>query len=362
MIKKILQNTFAILLGIGFTLLLLEIVFRTAMPAASLPKSLWNSEYNIPSFEPGTSGKYSFGKFCHTGGKWQINNEGWNSPYDYTKNNKPTIAIFGDSYIEAFQIDVEKSLGPVLQNKLAPQFNVFSFGTSGAPLSQYLQLARYANRKFEPQIMVLNLIHNDFDESIAAQQYNKLYLRYRKINDSTFAEDGIEKNPEASFRFKMLNATATGRYLLHNLKIQEMDFNSFFKRKSTSDTAAFNANIDVKKVLAQQDDIRKVTELILLQLKKEFPSTRLILLMDGLRKEIYDNTPPEESNIIWMNTMVKELANQHNIEFIDLTEAFAADYQKNNTHFESPYDWHWNEYGHRIAAETLYQQITSKTN
>lgn len=362
MIKKIIQNTFAILLGIGFTLLLLEIVFRTAMPAASLPKSRWNEQYKIPAFEPGASGKYSFGKFCHKGGKWQINNEGWNSPYNYTKNGKPTIAIFGDSYIEAFQIDIDKSLGPVLQNKLAPQFNVFSFGTSGAPLSQYLQLARYANQKFEPQIMVLNLIHNDFDESIAADQYSKLYLRYRKINDSVFTEDVIEKSPESGLRFRMLNATATGRYLLHNLKVQEMDFTSFFKSKPATDTASFNANIDVKKVLAQQKDIRKVTEHILLQFKNEFPSVRLILLMDGLRKEIYENTPTEESNIVWMNTMVRELANQYNIEFIDLTTPFEEDYKKKQTHFESPYDWHWNEYGHQIAADALYQQITSKTN
>lgn len=362
MIKKIIQNTFAIVLGIGFTLLLLEIVFRTVMPAASLPKSIWNSEYNIPSFEPGTSGQYSFGKYCHKGGKWQINNEGWNAPYDYIKNNKPTIAILGDSYIEAFQVDIEQSTGPVLQERLGNEFNVFSFGTSGAPLSQYLQFARYAYQKYQPQIMVLNLIHNDFDESIASEQYNKLYLRYRKINDSLFVEDTVEKGSESSFRFRMINSTATGRYLLHNLKIQEMDFASFFKNKSTSDTVSYNANIDVKKVTAQQRDIRKVTELILLQFQKEFPSVRLILLMDGLRNEIYKNIPLQESNIIWMNTMMQELANKYHIEFIDLTIPFQANYKKKQTRFESPYDWHWNEHGHRIAAETLYQQITSKTN
>jgi hypothetical protein len=85
-------------------------------------------------------------------------------------------------------------------------------------------------------------------------------------------------------------------------------------------------------------------------------------MMDGLRKEIYENTSVEQSNIRWMTTMVSELCHQNGVEFIDLTEAFAADYQKNNTHFEFPHDWHWSEYGHRIAAETLYQQITSKTN
>jgi hypothetical protein len=360
--KKNIQNVIAIFLGLIFSLILIEILFSTVMPAAELPKSQWKSEYNIPAFKPGMRGHYTFGKFCNKGGKWNINNEGWNSPYDYIKQDKQKIIILGDSYIEAFQVDIEKSLGPVLQSKIGKNYQVMSFGTSGAPLSQYLQFARYAQRKFEPQVMVLNLIHNDFEESIAGEHYSKVFLRYRKLNNSVFLEDSVEKFPEASLRFKILNATATGRYLLHNLKLHETDFISLFKAKKSTDTQNYNANIDVIRVRTQQNDIRKVTEHILLQFQKEFPSVRLILMMDGLRKEIYQGIPTQESNIAWMNIMVKELADLYNIEFVDLTLPFEADFKKNQTHFESPFDWHWNEYGHKIVAESLFKQIISKRN
>jgi hypothetical protein len=360
-IKKIFQNVLALSLGFFFIFIILEIVFTFLLPASKVPKSMWNQDYKIPSFKPGTTGKYSIGKYCYKAGEWYINNEGWNSPYDYLRNDNQTIAIFGDSYIEALQVDIKKSLGPILQEKLGNHFNVYSFGTSGAPLSQYLQLARYAHQKFAPSIMVLNLVHNDFDESIAGETNSKIYLRYRKMNDSVFMEDVIEKFPEASLGFNVLNSFATGRYLIHNLKIREIDFRSFlYDKKNVNES--YNANTNVNKVLAQKNEIKKVTEIILLQFKKEFPSTRLILLMDGLRKEIYQNTPLQESNIFWMNTMVKDLASQHKIEFLDLTIPFRDDFKKRMTHFEFPFDWHWNEHGHKIAAESLLKQITSKRN
>jgi hypothetical protein len=134
------------------------------------------------------------------------------------------------------------------------------------------------------------------------------------------------------------------------------------QKKSTDSLPVYNANIDVKKVTALRKEITVVTDQVIRTLRAEHPDTRIIFMMDGLRKEIYENTSVEQSNIRWMTTMVSELCHQNGIEFIDLTEAFAADYQKNNTHFEFPHDWHWSEYGHRIAAQALYQQITSKTN
>jgi len=357
--KELKDNIAAVAIGLITTVVLLEIIFRTVLPAAQLPESTYDATYHIPKFVPG-EGHYTIGKFCEKAGQWHINDQGWNSPYNYITDNRKKIAIIGDSYIEAFQVDVEKSVGPVVQSFAPEQFQVMSFGTSGAPLSQYLQLSRYVTQVFKPEILVLNLVHNDFDESVADKHLRKTYLRYLKINDSLFVEDSIEKSPKASLLSRVLNSTATGRYLLHNLKIHKMDITSLFKSKPLTDTTSFNANVDVKKIHTQQQAIRKVTELILLQFKKEFPSVRLILMIDGLRKEIYDNMPPGESNIVWMNTMVKELAIQQHIEFIDLTEAFAADYQKNKKAFEFSYDWHWNEHGHRIAAEALYQQLLLK--
>ena len=53
-----------------------------------------------------------------------------------------------------------------LREKLHSQFDVYGFGKSGAPLSQYLQMTRYVIKHFDPEIIVINVIRNDFDESL----------------------------------------------------------------------------------------------------------------------------------------------------------------------------------------------------
>jgi hypothetical protein len=360
--KQLKDNITATAIGLLTSVVLLEIIFRTVLPAAQLPESTFDDTYRIPKFLPG-EGQYTIGKFCAKAGWWHINEQGWNSPYNYIIDNRKKIAIIGDSYIEAFQVDVDKSVGPVLQTFAPEQFQVMSFGTSGAPLSQYLQLSRYISHTFKPEIVVLNLVHNDFDESIAPDNNPNLYLRLYQVNDSTYKECGIEPMKKKSLTSTLLSYTATGRYLMHNLKIQTMQWGK--SAPETTDTTAapvYNANIDVRKVSSMQKQITAATNTICQTLRRELPHTRIIIMMDGLRKEIYEGTSVSQSNIRWMTEMVQHACETQDIEFIDLTNAFAADYQKNKKVFEFPYDWHWNEHGHRIAAQALYQQLTSKTN
>ena len=41
---------------------------------------------------------------------------------------------------------------------------VLRFGMDGAPLSQYLNVLRREVRAFKPDVVLVQLIHNDFDE------------------------------------------------------------------------------------------------------------------------------------------------------------------------------------------------------
>src|SRR5262249_2327568 len=53
----------------------------------------------------------------------------------------------------------------LLANIFRDKFRVYSFGASGAPLSQYLIWARYAVHQFKARVLVINVVGNDFDES-----------------------------------------------------------------------------------------------------------------------------------------------------------------------------------------------------
>ena len=63
-----------------------------------------------------------------------------------------------------------------LDNKLINS-EVYRFAISGAPLSQYLHILRHEVLKYSPDLVVINLVHNDFEQS---------YLKHIGIYTSSF--------------------------------------------------------------------------------------------------------------------------------------------------------------------------------
>jgi hypothetical protein len=59
----------------------------------------------------------------------------------------------------------EQTLQGLLSTVFEGKLRIYSFGASGAPLSQYLVWARYAVGKFKARALVINVVGNDFDES-----------------------------------------------------------------------------------------------------------------------------------------------------------------------------------------------------
>ena len=100
------------------SLLFLELFFRFIIPAAEAPTPYMDPEYQILRYNPdeNTSGTFAYGKFSTHRFKWNINNEGWNAPYDYypKTENRQLIAVIGDSYIDARQVNYDESYPYVL--------------------------------------------------------------------------------------------------------------------------------------------------------------------------------------------------------------------------------------------------------
>ncbi len=49
------------------------------------------------------------------------------------------------------------------------------------------------------------------------------------------------------------------------------------------------------------------------------------------------------------------LCKKYNFEFLDLTIPMERDYNLNGIHFGLRYDWHWNEYGHKLVCEQVLE-------
>jgi hypothetical protein len=142
MLQNLLRLTLPFLLGVC---LILGLIFAFVIPAAQFPYYYYDPDDRILRFSmtEQLEGVFTRGLLAQQRGKWSINNEGWNSTVDFERSkHKLRIAIIGDSYVEALQVNVEDSITGQLRNLVSPHFDVYGFGISGASLSQYLQMTR----------------------------------------------------------------------------------------------------------------------------------------------------------------------------------------------------------------------------
>jgi len=337
-----------------------EVFFRVVLPAAQMPWGYYDGSEQIAQFEHGQgSGIYTIGRFASQQGRWRINNMGWNSDIDYlpaAQRSKPLIAVLGDSYIEALQVDVTESVVSVLRRKVGDQYDVYGFGKSGAALSQYLQMSRYVNRTFDPAVIVVNVVHNDFDESLISVRHFPYFLGVDMTSGRPEESPLARESIRAKTSTKLFFASATARYLWFNLGLGG---------KLTERVGSRTENIPPTArprppggAPEPSSDIYKAAEYVMTQFARENPGKELIFMIDAPRKDIYAGTLAE-SNVLWMNQLLKRLCAETGSRFIDLTDPFYAKYQRDHQMLSGAEDYHWNAEGHRYAAEILYQNLVA---
>ena len=155
----------------------------------------------------------------------------------------------------------------MLRQLLHDKYEVYSFGKSGYPLSQYLHVSRYVNHHLSPDIIVFNIVHNDFDESIL--EYNSKGTYFLTVS---LTEAGvIENTPVPNYSF--LQYDWKKRFLFQSAFVRYFWFNVYewkrFAAHNNWKTAAYNANINVDTVSARQDAVRIATYYIIGQIRKE---------------------------------------------------------------------------------------------
>src|SRR5262245_53576418 len=105
----------------------------------------------------------------HNINRGHTNNAGFVNDQDYRRDDPlPLLAVIGDSYIEARMVPFAKTLEGRLAHALRDRSRVYSFAAGGAPLSQYLIWAEHAVHTYGARALVINVVGNDFDESLPA--------------------------------------------------------------------------------------------------------------------------------------------------------------------------------------------------
>ncbi len=300
------------------------------------------------------TGMFTNGRFAELRARWRINNMGWNYPIDYSSlEDNSLIAIVGDSFIEAFQVDVNNNYPYLLREMLIPEYEVYAFGMSGAGLSQYLNMSRYVKKKFDPDILIFNVVYNDFDESVYELDKGRSYFLQISIDDGLLSE--IEPVPNYNFQQynllkRLVYKSALFRYIWHNLKFSFITWGNLI-------IDDFDVKKEFDRIREYEQLISQATDYIVKTIREENQDKRLIFLFAPPNEAVYDYFF-DISRIEWLYNLMDETCQKYNVEYVDFTEVMRQDYQHNKRKFNSDVDGHWNDYGHKFVAEFLYDYLS----
>jgi hypothetical protein len=285
----------------------------------------------------------------------RINNAGFFNDQDYQKDGKTRlIAVIGDSYIEAPMVPYAATLHGRLATGLEGRLRVYSFGASGAPLSQYLVWARHAVRDHGAKALVINVIGNDFDESLAAYSNRRGFWLYVTDVDGELRLRLFEYRP--GLLRDLLAMSALARYSILNLSLQE-HFSKlrdlwFGSPANATPRYAGNTLADpnparVSASFAAIDAFfRDLADFVGL------PPDRVTFTIDGFR---YPEAAVQGANTYFdiMRRAFRSKAEGLGYEVIDLDPLFLAQHRRTGERFEYPSDLHWSPTGHEVAYQAV---------
>lgn len=345
-----------VLLGILIGLAGLEIVMRFLPVHTGVRLAPVTRQAPVAHLQVNEPFTFSTGWGLKNVNRGRINNAGFVNDQDYRKqDDKPLLAVIGDSYIEARMIPYRGTLQGRLAAALENEFRVYSFAASGAPMSQYLIWAQHAVRDYGARALVINIVLNDFDESYLAYRTSPVYWVYDSEADGQLHLRFFEYR-QSTLR-AVLSKSALARYLMINLKLEyflqtlplghaptpQAAAETPTAGGTTEDAEARRTRISLAVIDAFFRDLKAMVAL---------PADRILFLLDGFH---YPAAAASGAGS-YVDRMRKAfLAKAAGLGYgvADLDSGFFARYRNTGETFEVPDDGHWNAVAHQIAADAV---------
>ncbi len=369
--KAILLRLFTVLIALGVSFLMLEVGLRLFAPVTDRPLTSYDPDVGV-HLTPGQDGVVTMGPLGAFKGRYHINNAGWNSIHDYAQE-KPDgglrVAVIGDSFIEGLAIDVEAGVPAVMERELQGDprcgafdpIEVYPFGYSGIPMSQYVSIMRHVRERYDPDVYVIHIFPiNDFEPSLSLGENGASHvLTYRPDGANGFAEVAhVPFEPSPLRRFA--GQFATVRYLMFNVDIVRLPFiNQLFTP----------ANFYGEAAEVSSETLGQFTDFAFAQYKSIAGDKPLLITTDGDRKGIYETHGGTE--LIGLDGVdpqyfehVQTASLQNEVDYLPLHPVLEAAYLENSEPFEfvsdgQLLDGHWNARTHGLIGDALADWVAA---
>ena len=346
----------ACVLGLTFVLVALEGVMRFLPVREGLETQPVNRDAPYLHFKPNNDVLFSMGWNFEIVNRVHVNNFGFVNDQDYDASlATPLLAVVGDSFVEAAQVPYAQSVHGRLARAVGGKGRVYSFGTSGSALSQYLAYARLARDRFRPRGLAVVVIGNDFDESLLEYKSDPGFHYLARRPDGRFELELVPYAP--SLFHSALRRSALARYVHGN------GFVGAAARRIASLAGGgeeYVANTVAQADAGKLEASRDAVDYFLAELPASsgVSPDRIVLVVDGLRPQLYDAQALERvksSYFMQMRSYLMDEARRKGYRVADLEPRFIQRHARDGVRFEWVVDSHWNAYGHEEAAAAILE-------
>ena len=311
------------------------------------------------------------------------------------RHNVFRIAVLGDSYTEASQVNREEAFPAILENRLNKcnafgkdiEAEILNFGISGFGTGNELLMFRHEVVNYHPDMVILAfLTGNDIRNNSKVLEPEKLQPFFLLNKQAELVEDRSFLNaPRIRFKMYMNQNPLFSHWsdirlvqLFARVKTNVAYIVEEMKSKQDSQSASAEMGLDdaIYKEAPDADweNAWRITERLLVQMGKEVTSSgaklSVVTLSNGIQV-----TPNEQATTNYMyrngfkdiflpDKKIANILNKHGISMITLAPKLQAIAHKSGQYMHG-FDkniggGHWNQNGHRYAAELISDQLCKR--
>ena len=392
--KRRLFTFVSLLIGLIFGLLVVEIGLRIV--GYSSPEFYAADESRGYALIPGMWGTYTKEGRSFV----SINSDGFRD-VEHTVEKPPgtyRIAVVGDSYVEAFQVEQSESFTNFVRDEVigcggagGKQVDMLSFGVSGYSTAQELVTIREKVMKYSPDIVMLVMTTNN-DITDNSPYFKKLPIPYFTADgvlDKGFREDRVflARNSTVSrlgiwLKNHIRTVQAVGaistsiKYMYQSWKNHKPAATGQVAEPSvTLNKPAADIGVDNQIYRIPADDNWKsawsVTEAIIMQMRKDVTDNggKFVVVTASNGVQVLPDISQRASyakyigvdDLMYPDRRIAEFCSSRSIPVITLAPFLGEYAARENVYlhgFEGNLGYgHWNERGHKVAGETIGKKL-----
>lgn len=322
----------------------------------------------------------------------KINSDGWRD-YEYSKrkpNNVMRIAVLGDSFTEALQIDIENTFWSIIEQELNScqafgnkKVEVVNFGVSGYGTDQEILTLRHHVWKYSPDIVLLAFYTgNDIRNNSKILEPHKLKPFFVFHENKLVLDNSFLNHP--TYIWKTGFFWSNLRYLYRYSRILQLltkfsdQYNSNVVDDNLNNQLQFDDlyhNIFLPPTNNDWQQAWTITEDLLMMIRDEVEGKNARFVLVTLSNDIQVHPDPKYrkrfmenygiNDLFYPDRRIKLLGKKENIEFLLLAPVFQEYAERNHIFLHGVINsepsglGHWNINAHRLAGEIIAEYLCS---